>query len=141
MINGRSVSGCLVLLALASLTASAADNWEKMRDCAGAADKLHKEWTSYDPKITDFSPKFHYSPKYNKCYLLESRNVKLSENGRFRFLMDLTDVFERDSVAIVVKEYREAGKEPEPGLCMVEGYGSRERCPLAEAYIADHMNN
>ena len=142
----------LCVLALAT-AAQAEDNWQKMKDCAAQAEKLEKKLNG-DGKDFVYS-QYHYSPKYNRCYLERSWHWSpLDRESKQAYDEDeLTDVYENRELADIHGTWdytKPAGKDGlwHPQLsCFIGSYKDAQGelqlkytdCRETRAFIDDHM--
>ena len=138
----------------------APDNWEKMKDCATQAEKLMERRNRQNAALgigaaSDWTN--HYSPKYNRCFVVASYFVK--QEGWFKHESILTtsllDAFEGAFLAasanIAVPPDFACRQDNNPHECE-QGIRDTVRnickvgdqvidCPKAEEFIKEHMKN
>lgn len=114
------------------------DNWQRSKECAARVEKLKK-----DRSIPEHVIRNHYSPKYERCYVLwtevySDSNASSSTNG-------MIDVFEESFIQAQETWMHVLNNElikligRDTHHCMI---GTKDvECSEAKRFMDDHMNN
>ena len=116
------------------------NNWNRMMQCATRAD----QWTASiglaegqrKGNVETLGWENHYSPKYERCYLLVSyvsRGGKAEPPGDTISYKELWDAFERKLLATCAAQIGASG------FCSIEGQKSFD-CAACRQFIDDRMN-
>jgi hypothetical protein len=108
------------------------DTWKKSKECADQAEKVITGWDD-----TAVFWRNHYSPKYNQCFLLISRQIDLKDWIGPVLTDTLYDAFERSTLATSIAS-------PVPpqvaALCSTD-QDAKTDCKTAADFITEHMKN
>lgn len=108
------------------------DTWKKSKECADQAEKVITDWDD-----TAVFWRNHYSPKYNQCFLLISRQIELKDWIGPVLTDTLYDAFERLTLATSIAS-------PVPpqvaALCSTDD-DAKADCKTAADFITEHMKN
>jgi hypothetical protein len=108
------------------------DTWKKSKECAAQAEKVITDW---DDAAVFWQN--HYSPKYNQCFLLISRQIDLKDWIGPVLKDTLHDAFERSTLATSITS-------PVPpqvaALCSTDD-DPKADCKTAADFITEHMKN
>jgi hypothetical protein len=82
-----------------------ADTWQKSKECAQQAEKLMAEWhrpSEERPGKSGISPfsENHYSPKYNRCFIKYTHEIKVKDQPGTVFEHILYDAFEKTTLVL-----------------------------------------
>jgi hypothetical protein len=140
----KSVIQLTVLLAFVSgcaapppkATEQAADNWQKMKDCAEQADKVASDYQRRKMPmgaIPGSNWANHYNAKENRCYM-ELWYITIGNKRGSREFVEvsvhsLEDAFDRKAVA----------QWADNGFCEING--EHADCEKAVQFIVEHMKN
>lgn len=117
-------------------TPSKPDTWQKSKECANQAEKVVK-----DKEIILSGWQNHYSPKYDRCFVTETRLTPGEGAGKDfpEVQYTLIDAFERSVLAQWVSEYPHSEGPLNALSCHID-YRLAE-CAKAKLFIAEHMKN
>ena|ERR1035437_2777563 len=136
----RSVLQLVIVLVLLSgcatpppkQTAKAPDNWQKSKECAEQSDKLMSQWRSLAGTWEN-----HYSPKYNRCFVLSFREVPREGQSGTLFEKSLFDAFQRSEIAVTLQPIPPKTME---FLCHTRD-DEHASCEATRIFIEEHMKN
>jgi hypothetical protein len=108
------------------------DTWQKSKECADQAAKVINDWDDASVFWQN-----HYSPKYNQCFLLISRQIELKDWIGPVLKDTLYDAFERSALATSIAS-------PVPpqvaALCSTDD-DPKADCKTAADFITEHLKN
>lgn len=127
----------------ATAPAPKTDTWARMKECSEQAGKALSEIRGGVAEESDDYPQNwenHYSPKYNRCYLLIYRTLFKTNSAGKREVSSwarLVDAFERSEIAS--EHYDNVLSDRQLEFCQI-GDGI-VACVKAKAFISEHMKN
>ena len=116
-----------------------ADDWQKMKDCAAQADRIHQRAQQDASPSSALGRQNHYSAKYNRCFVSTSYvNQEAKKNHNLPLMYDeLWDAFEEGLLAICT----DAAVSSAATFCTVQDQEHFGDCRFCRAFINDRMNN
>lgn len=108
------------------------DTWQKTKECADQAAKVIADWDDASVFWRN-----HYSPKYNRCFLLVSRQINVKDWIGTVFQNTLYDAFERSTLATSIAP----PVPPEMASTCSMDDDAKADCKTSAVFIADHMKN
>jgi hypothetical protein len=108
------------------------DTWQKSKECAGQAEKVINDWDD-----ASVSWRNHYSPKYNRCFILVSRQINVKDWIGTVIEDTFYDAFERSTLATSIV----SPVPPQVATLCSTDEDAKADCKTAADFITEHMKN